>query len=316
MLRYTVEGLRLILCSPSARKAFFSQTARNSLLTCSVAALLVWAASLLAEFFYSTVVYSYSNGYHYVLGCIWWGILLLIDTTTLVTLLITSVALLREIFDNVLRGLALSEPIEADHGDTLAEVIVRLHHQPVEYSAHFGPNRQKITEQTILNTGRCVTKWTLPTETISVHNHPDGDFCHSSTDFYSFLTCRKNKSIVVAAKHIYTLEKSTAASTDIDPNEVKARVQAAYAGVAKVAPQGEELAIAYLGACVALAEEYGLRLTVEDFASSEYVKEYRKSQRQKLFRRIFGVYALPQKAPSLVNATDATANPLSHTEQQ
>lgn len=107
----------------------------------------------------------------------------------------------------------LEDPVAANHGKTLAEVIEGLRNEPVEYIAYFSPSGEKLAEATQLRPDQvCLTREQRRLVKqhpgcISIHNHPDHYISAFSTaDVAVGVRIQESQSIVVAENICFVLQ--------------------------------------------------------------------------------------------------------------
>lgn len=170
------------------------------------------------------------------------------------------------------------EAQDADHGNTIAEVLRGLRDEPIEYLAVFNANGVKIAETTLYDTTQVRSHDAVfqamyrQGNCIKIHNHPSTHSGFSENDVVAAIQYRASKTIVVAQDLIYTLEL-TPAAWKLDTDAVAKQYAAAYAyhkalGATPV-PDKEHMAF-ILALNAMLAEQYGMKLTVEKFNESQY----------------------------------------------
>lgn len=173
----------------------------------------------------------------------------------------------------------------ADHGDTLEEVISGLRDEDYEYIVAFYGD-SKLFEVTNFDEGRvtydCSWPKSLATEMITVHNHPSVGYSFSYTDLDGFCRCQLyNTAIVVSDDAVYTLSASEGWPT---PKELKnylyARFGVDFRSDEQIAPtiladlerkgyvivrrDGSSIGVGLTSKTVSeLAEYFGLTYTVE-----------------------------------------------------
>ncbi len=107
----------------------------------------------------------------------------------------------------------LEDPVAANRGKTLAEVIEGLRNEPVEYIAYFSPSGEKLAEATQLRPDQvCLTREQRRLVKqhpgcISIHNHPDHYISAFSTaDVAVGVRLQESQSIVVAENICFVLQ--------------------------------------------------------------------------------------------------------------
>lgn len=107
----------------------------------------------------------------------------------------------------------LEDPIDTDHGATLADVIEGIRNEKVEFVAYFSPSGEKICESTVNCTTRaCVADkyheiiYSQP-GCVSVHNHPsDENRAFSTNDILSGVRGHLSRIIVVTRPVCYVMD--------------------------------------------------------------------------------------------------------------
>lgn len=169
--------------------------------------------------------------------------------------------------------------VPANHGNTIAEVLRRLRHEPVEYLAVFTAEGEKIGESTNYNSGEVWSHdkmWkSICTQKgcINIHNHPCSRNGFSANDFASAITYRASKTIVVAQGFVYTLEL-TPECWLLNGDDVKKQFEQAYKYCRALCkePTCNNHAHFILAINVMLAQQLGMKLTVEHFRDCQYLR--------------------------------------------
>lgn len=152
----------------------------------------------------------------------------------------------------------LEDPIAADHGTTLIEVIFGIHDEATEHLAYFAPDGRKIGESTTHNPHSVAffsrREVKLEPGYISVHNHPGKEnLAFSPNDFASAIARKERRAIVVADDVCYIL--------DI-PGNHKLRAHRVYSAAYKAYAGGFNDLASSLLSCNAVAKRYGFRFYV------------------------------------------------------
>lgn len=107
----------------------------------------------------------------------------------------------------------LEDPIPADHGSTLREVIQALRTEPVEYLAYFSPSGEKLVETTMRRPDRVGLTYQQRQlirqhpGCVSVHNHPGTRIiAFTPADVEVSLDLHESQSIVVAEDICFILD--------------------------------------------------------------------------------------------------------------
>lgn len=182
--------------------------------------------------------------------------------------------------------LALDTPIEANHGDTIEEVIRNLQYEPVEYIAVFDPDGKKVGEVTSLKQSCCSfgdTLWGYMRQhpgCIQIHNHPGRDSTpFSADDFKSAVQSKTGIAIVIAGLMLYTLELPDGL-TDDEGDEMhcyhaehwkKSPLNLEYISKDPKARQDAQAA-AMIMLCQDIAAMYELTFKHEPYKTSSYAK--------------------------------------------
>lgn len=103
----------------------------------------------------------------------------------------------------------LDAPVDANHGDNLADFMENVRNEEFEYIAIFSRNG-KVAEKTLLSPIRCeitaeVFQEMKEIEATEVHNHPEPSR-FSPADIVGMLCRNSRRSIVVTAEYNYILE--------------------------------------------------------------------------------------------------------------
>lgn len=172
----------------------------------------------------------------------------------------------------------LEDPIPADHGSTLREVIQALRTEPVEYLAYFSPSGEKLVENTMRRpdqVGLTYQQRQLIRQhpgCISVHNHPGERItAFSSEDVKIALDLHESQSIVVAEDICFIFNHLD--GVDVQPSEVVSYMRNIPTGRYEVMlGAGQEL-FSYLMSdrldelsvmrCAAIAEKFSLEFKAE-----------------------------------------------------
>ncbi len=184
---------------------------------------------------------------------------------------------------------ALSEPIEANHGETIEEVIRNIRYEPVEYLAVFDPYGKKVGEMTLLNPsevrpGKRLWQYMCNHPgCIKVHNHPQSNIGFSANDFRSSVIAGAGKTIVIAETMVYTLELPDYL-TDDDAEEIR-QYHNDYWKFLNLKtlsrPTDRSSMDANAGAaimlCRIIADMYDMTFTAEPYETSAYAKDLRKT---------------------------------------
>lgn len=139
---------------------------------------------------------------------------LLISTVTVVSLFFYRLICLDQQDLEMKKGLPepLEEPIEADHGDTIEEVVEALRTEKLEYSGLFSTDGRKLGETTLLSPVKTRLSDTLFVESrkrecVHIHCHPGViSTCFSSQDLANAVDIPRNKYLVVSGAYTFVLE--------------------------------------------------------------------------------------------------------------
>lgn len=312
MLKRYFESLRLICGNANARKVLHAclKTVLIQIILCCACLAIVFALFNAIAILIDSLRYSYHTTAE---------TLQLTALLVLCLLLVFVVALLAGGFavglatlvsngvHASLDKLILNQWEESDHGQTMAEVVTRIHNLPVEYCAVFDDDGVKISEGTIFSRQSCHIPITHKFEAmpyyggVAIHNHPgSSDVAFSPCDFATAVANGFRKSIVATSKLIYTLEISEETAEEVDYEELQQDVEAVFNAVNSTPDNifmmwGSGNIAAWYGACQAIACQYGMTLTVEKLAECPYIKEYRKTRWQTFLKKVFGFYAEPDE---------------------
>lgn len=181
----------------------------------------------------------------------------------------------------------LDDPIAANHGETIEEVISNIRYEPVEYLAIFDQNGKKLGETTNLNPESVTPDaalWKYVRDhpgCIKVHNHPNVNGAFSANDFSAAIRAGASKTIVIAAGMVYTLELPSDLN-DSDAEEVKEYYQdhCQPMELKTLSTPSKELqtdlaAVAAIMLCRDIAGMYGMEFTAEPYAKSRYAEAVR-----------------------------------------
>lgn len=100
----------------------------------------------------------------------------------------------------------LQEPIDANHGDTLDEVILNLRDEKVEFLAIFYQCGAKVIEQTEFSPNSVYTKLSDQEGMMTIHNHPPlGIHPFSMPDLANIAYYNRYKSMVLDQRFLYVM---------------------------------------------------------------------------------------------------------------
>lgn len=206
-----------------------------------------------------------------ILATLWLFLVWVLSSTVLATFL--------GLYSCCLGNIASEEPDTADHGDTIAKVLHNIRNEPVEYLALFDADGKKVDETTLYNTSRVRPQDSACSAArqqggyINIHNHPGSCSGFSKEDIVAAITIRASKSIAVAQDLVYTLEL-TPKCWELDANAICRQFKAAYAHCSELGKtiSDEELTAFVLGINATLAEQCGMKLTVEKFNKNQYFR--------------------------------------------
>lgn len=311
MLKRYFEILRLICGNVNARREMRAclKTACIQIILCCACFTLAFALSFAMAWLFDSLRYSY----HATAKTLLLTALLVICLLSVFAVIMLACGLaagLTILIPNGVRAsldkLILRRWEESDHGQTIAEVIMRIRNQPVEYCAIFDDDGNKISEGTAFNRQKCYTPRTQEFEAmpnysgVMIHNHPSNDMAFSANDFAALIAGGFRKGIVVTRKLLYTLEIPEHVVEEVDYEDLRHDVEIVL-GTLYSTPNNTFMmwkwkpgrVAAWYGACQAIAYQYGMILTVEKLSECSYAKEYRKARRQAFFKTFFGIYTEP-----------------------
>ena len=182
------------------------------------------------------------------------------------------------IYGYYINNIASNQPEAADHGNTIADILRNIRLEPVEYLAIFSAQGQKVDEVTCYRPSSAdhhpsTDDYMLEHPgCIAVHNHPQSLDSFSAEDVCSAIERRCSASIVVARNYVYTLELAPEC-WEIDSEKLYALFQAIQKSPSWNQCRSEREYVAFiLGINVMMAEQYGMKLTVERFKDCQYFK--------------------------------------------
>lgn len=186
---------------------------------------------------------------------------------------------LLSLYQYCLRSITSDQPVKVNHGDTIAEVLRNIRSEPVEYLAIFDPQGRKVEEVTNYSTntvhfsseGRKVMQ--QHGGYTEIHNHPNSRNGFSPNDIGSAICCRASRAIVIAQDLVYTLEL-TPECWELDSTVVRGKINEAFKHRMNPAKKitADEWSAFTLGINAMLAEQYGMKLTVERFENCQYLR--------------------------------------------
>lgn len=188
-----------------------------------------------------------------------------------------------------LKRLTLDEPIEANHGETIEEVIRNIQYEPVEYLAIFDPDGRKVGEMTQLNPNEVRPGnrlWQYMREhpgCIQVHNHPQSIIGFSEKDFRAAMLSKASKTIVIAETMVYTLELPDDLTNDEAEGAHRYYEDHWKCSNLKTLSRLTDRvrmdidATATIMLCRHIAEMYDMTFTAEPYETSAYAKDLRKT---------------------------------------
>lgn len=177
-----------------------------------------------------------------------------------------------------INNIASNQPEAADHGHTIADILRNIRFEPVEYLAIFSAQGQKVDEITCYRPSSVDLRPSTDDYMlehpgcIAVHNHPQSFDSFSAEDVCFAIERCCSASIVVARNYVYTLELAPECR-EIDSEKLYALLQATRESLDWNPCRSEREYVAFiLGINVTVAEQYGMKLTVERFKDCQYFK--------------------------------------------
>lgn len=201
---------------------------------------------------------------------------------------------LREFY---LEQTALTKPVESDHGSTIAEVIYRIHKEPVEFAAIYDGDGTKLSESTLYNPAHAKIPdpcWEHlhqhpEHDHIMIHNHPSGRGAFSEKDIAAVINGCISTSILIAGNMLYTLEAPTG-FWELDSDDIveeyddldKIFEKLAFCRfVRKTGISSGTFVAQNILICQCLARRYGLKFTCEKYRKTQYYRDYLAERRHK-----------------------------------
>ncbi len=172
-------------------------------------------------------------------------------------------------------SLGQHEIIEADHGSSIKDVIVKTRLEPVEYISIFGADHGKFSEVTTLHRSKVdISRIELSCEEsrmITIHNHPFQNSSFSSNDLRFFIYNKIGSNIVIARRTVYFLDIPDTCWS-LDRKEVGDyhaavfnRKATSFSPALRFFCTDYCTTICSRAACEAVAEKYGMTFRMEKY---------------------------------------------------